>query len=393
MSNSFFHRHFGLIFAIICGLTAANTYYVQPLLYTISMNFNVSIIKTSNIVSLSQIGMFLGLIFIVPLGDSINKKFLLLAMFTFNALALFGIAAAYTINIFYIGAFIVGASTTATSILMAYGAFISNDKNRANTIGKIMGGILFGILLSRVFSGILSQTFGWRSVYIAGGIIMAFITLYILTMFPNQKSEVKISYYKILKSLISLFAKFRVLSVCCVIGMCTFAVFTAFWTNLTYLLSSPFYEMPQSQIGLFSLFGVGGAAVCLLAGKFTKKYNDYTLVGVFIAVLFLSFILLFFGDISLTSLILGTFILDIGVYAVHILNQNIIYGLDKKSNSSIASAYGGSFIIGSAFGAYGSSIAYSIYNWKGVLTFCFALTAISFLAWIFGKKDLFKLKS
>lgn len=386
MSNYFFNKHFGLIFAIICGLTAANTYYVQPLLYEISLDFNISIIKTSNIVSLSQIGMFLGLIFIVPLGDNMNKKFLLLAMFAFNALALFGISVAHTINVFYIGAFIVGASTTATSILMAYGALLSSDKNRASTIGKIMGGILFGILLSRIFSGILSQAFDWRVVYIVGGIIMAFIVLYILIVFPNGKSEVEISYYKILKSIISLFSKFRVLSICCVIGLCAFAVFTAFWTNLTYLLSSPLYEMTQSQIGLFSLFGIGGAAVCLLAGKFVKKYNDYTLIGIFIAVLFLSFILLFFGDMSLTSLILGTFILDIGVYAVHILNQNIIYGLDKKSNSTIASAYGGSFIIGSAFGAYGSSVAYTKYNWEGVIAFCFVLTAISFSAWFFGKK-------
>lgn len=388
MSYNFFYKNFGLIFALMCGLSAANTYYVQPLLNGIALDFEVSITKTSNIVSLSQIGMFLGLILIVPLGDSINKKVLTLAMLICNSFALFSIAISPNIVIFYIGAFIVGASTTITSILMAYGAFLSKDGQRGSTIGIIMGGILFGILLSRIFSGILSSIFGWRSVYVVGGVIMLFVALYVLILFPNEKGGIKFSYCNFLKSIASLFVRFRILSICCIIGACAFAIFTAFWTSLTYLLSSPLYEMSQSQIGLFSLFGVGGAAICLLAGKLLTKYSikDFTLVGIFIGIIFLSLILLFFGDMSLISLIIGTFVLDIGIYGAHILNQNIIYGLDKKSNSAIASAYGACFILGSAFGAYGSSRAYLIYSWRGVCIFCFVLVTISFLAHIFGRK-------
>lgn len=388
MSYGFFYKNFGLIFALMCGLSAANTYYVQPLLNVIALDFEVTITKTSNIVSLSQIGMFLGLILIVPLGDSINKKVLILAMFICNCFALFSIAISPNIIIFYIGAFIVGISTTITSILMAYGAFLSKDEHRGSTIGIIMGGILFGILLSRIFSGVLSSMFGWRSVYEIASAVMLFIALCVLILFPNEKVDIKFSYFNLLKSIASLFARFKILSICCIIGACTFAIFTAFWTSLTYLLSSPLYEMSQSQIGLFSLFGVGGAAICLLAGKLLTKHfiKDFTLVGIFIGVIFLSFILLFFGDISLTSLIVGTFILDIGIYGAHILNQNIIYGLDKKSNSAIASTYGACFMLGSAFGAYGSSRAYIIYEWRGVCIFCSALIAISFLAYIFGRK-------
>ena len=66
------------IMALACGLGAANLYYVQPLLALIAHNFAVSDSSVGFIATLSQMGYALGLLFIVPLGDSISRRTLIL---------------------------------------------------------------------------------------------------------------------------------------------------------------------------------------------------------------------------------------------------------------------------------------------------------------------------
>ncbi|GJM74537.1 hypothetical protein HMSSN036_67530 [Paenibacillus macerans] len=57
-----------LILAVACGLIAANLYYTQPLVESISSAVGLSSGAAGLIVTLTQIGYGIGLLFIVPLG-------------------------------------------------------------------------------------------------------------------------------------------------------------------------------------------------------------------------------------------------------------------------------------------------------------------------------------
>ena len=66
----------GLVFllAAASGLAAANLYYSQPLLHTISKQFDISSATAGLIVTFTQIGYAVGLMLLVPLGDIVQRR-------------------------------------------------------------------------------------------------------------------------------------------------------------------------------------------------------------------------------------------------------------------------------------------------------------------------------
>lgn len=69
-----------LIMAIASGVCVANVYYNQPILQDIASSFRVSEGEAGSISVLTQVGYGLGIFFLIPLGDKINKKKLILCL-------------------------------------------------------------------------------------------------------------------------------------------------------------------------------------------------------------------------------------------------------------------------------------------------------------------------
>ena len=68
--------------AIVAGISVANLYYNQPLLYQISQDLQVSEFKTNLISMITQIGYALGLLFIIPLADLLPRRKIILINFS-----------------------------------------------------------------------------------------------------------------------------------------------------------------------------------------------------------------------------------------------------------------------------------------------------------------------
>ena len=85
-----------LIFAIAAGLSVANIYYAQPLLHSLARDFGMSPSSVGVVVTLTQVGYGLGLVFVVPLGDLIAPRRLILTQGALSILALVGVATATT---------------------------------------------------------------------------------------------------------------------------------------------------------------------------------------------------------------------------------------------------------------------------------------------------------
>jgi MFS family permease len=80
------------LFATACGLLAANVYYSQPIAGSIAISLGLAPAKTGIIVALTQAGFGAGLLLIVPLGDLIENRRLVLMLIGVSAVALLGCA-------------------------------------------------------------------------------------------------------------------------------------------------------------------------------------------------------------------------------------------------------------------------------------------------------------
>src|SRR6202012_5664136 len=67
-----------LLFAVACGLAVANVDYAQPLLDTMADEFGIGHAAVGLIITITQIGYGLGLLLVVPLGDILNRRRLII---------------------------------------------------------------------------------------------------------------------------------------------------------------------------------------------------------------------------------------------------------------------------------------------------------------------------
>ncbi|HRN73154.1 MAG TPA: hypothetical protein PLM81_08500, partial [Ginsengibacter sp.] len=84
--------------AVSCGIMVANLYYCQPLLGDFVEVFNISENASAWINICSQLGYGLGLFFIVPVGDMVPRRKLLMWMHLLAALSVAGVALSQNIG-------------------------------------------------------------------------------------------------------------------------------------------------------------------------------------------------------------------------------------------------------------------------------------------------------
>ena len=131
-------RAAALLFAVACGLAVANVYYAQPLLDTIANEFGISHATVGFVITVTQIGYGLGLLLIVPLGDLLNRRRLIVGQSLLSAVALLAVAAApnSTILLAAIGA--VGLLAVVTQVLVAYAATLARPEERGRVVGTVL---------------------------------------------------------------------------------------------------------------------------------------------------------------------------------------------------------------------------------------------------------------
>ena len=192
------------IMTIATGLIVANLYYNQPLLDDIARTFHTTKGKAGQVSVLTQMGYAAGMFFLAPLADMVKRKRLMVIMFAFIVISLAVTATAQSINVLIIASFFLGASSMIPQLLVPMAAHLAKPSERGKKLGVIMSGLLIGILLSRTFSGFISEYLGWRAVfYIAGG-IMLIIWLMIGVFLPEVEPDYKGTYKALMSSLIDL---------------------------------------------------------------------------------------------------------------------------------------------------------------------------------------------
>ncbi|MER7715337.1 MFS transporter [Streptomyces flaveolus] len=379
-------RGLTLLLAVVCGITTANAYYAQPLLDRMAHDLNASSSAVSLLVTTGQIGVACGLLFVVPAADIMRRQFLLTALFALDTLALAGSALAPNVLVLDLLALLIGVGAVAIPILTAYAAGLADDATRGRALGVIMGGVLFGILLSRTVASLIAAAGGWRTVYAVAAVAMAAVTVAVPRIVRDGSRPLRMAYGAQVLSVLTQFRDLPVLRSRCFLGACVMGAFTAFWTSVAFLLTAPPFSYSQIGIGVFALSGVAGALMTSGGGRLIDRYRHWRWQssGVCLAVLALSFALLMLGGTSILWLVVGAVVMDAAIQAVHVTNQSVVYELNDDARSRLAGGYMISFALGGAVGSACSAEAYHRWGWDGSCWVGVALAAAGLLAWAFG---------
>lgn len=371
-----------LVFAVTCGTSVANIYYAQPLLDSMAAAFAISPAAIGLVVTLTQAGYALGLLFIVPLGDLVDRRRLAVAQTFLSAVALAVVGTAHHAGVLFSGMIAVGLLAVVVQVLVAFTATLASPPERGRAVGLVTSGVVIGILSARFISGVIADLGGWRSVYLASALLMFVMSASLAWLLPrNATTPGSESYGAILRSIPTLFLRDPLLRVRAVLALLTFASFSTLWTSLVLPLSAAPLFFSHTEIGLFGLAGLAGALAAGGAGRLADRGLGQWTTGIALALLTSSWLPIMLLHVSLIALAIGVVMLDLSVQAVHVTNQSLIFIAYPDARSRLVGGYMVFYSIGSGIGAISATTIYAFLGWPGVAILGATFSAAAFVFW------------
>lgn len=374
------------LMALATGLSVACNYYVQPLLETVARTFTLSVNQAGFIVTTAQLGYAAGLLLLVPLGDMLERRGLIVAMSLLAAGGMVITALSPTLPLMLLGTALTGLFSVVAQILVPLAATLAAPEKRGKVVGTVMSGLLLGILLARTVAGGLAQIGGWRAVYWVASVLMVLMALALWRYLPRYQQSVKLNYGQLLCSIFGLFFTNPILRSRAVTGCLAFANFSILWTSMAFLLASPPYGYSEGTIGLLGLVGAAGALAARQAGSLADNGKARLTTTGGLIIMLVSWGMTALGSHSLIALIIGIIMLDLAVQGVHITNQSVIYRSMPEARNRLTAGYMTSYFIGGATGSLISATAFQHSGWSGVCAAGAFINVLNLLSWWRGSR-------
>ncbi|GJD30452.1 putative transporter [Methylobacterium adhaesivum] len=350
---------------LIAGGAVANIYYNQPLLALLVTEFGdraATLVPTASLV-----GYGLGILCLVPMGDSLPRRGLILAQMIGLAVALLAAALSPNLGTLAAASLAIGFLASAAQQAVPFAAELAPDATRGRMVGQVMTGLLSGILLARTVSGFVGAHYGWRAVFFAAAAVALVIAGIAAATLPRTVQTKPLRYRALMVSILHLVRTQPALRRASLCQGLLFASFNAFWTTLALLVEAPPFDLTAAGAGLFGVIGVVGAFIAPLSGRYTDRRGARPVVvagGLFVVAAFV--VLWAGGAVSLVAVGLGVLLIDIGLNGALIANQTRVYALVPGARGRVNTVLFTVMFVFGALGAFAGTQAFLAAGWSGV---------------------------
>jgi predicted MFS family arabinose efflux permease len=379
-----------LLIAAACGLIVANIYYAQPLVGPIRQAIGLSAGAAGLIVTLTQIGYCAGLLLVVPLGDLLENRRVVLALVGLLVLAL--VAAPVVPGLghpapaFLACSLLIGFSAVAVQVLVPYASHMAPEHVRGRVVGNIVSGLMFGIMLARPVASFITHVWSWQAVYGLSAVLMVLLAVVLRVLLPARRPHSALGYVALLASMRGLVRDLPVLRRRAVYQAGMFGAFSVFWTVTPLLLASPAYGMSQRDIAWFALAGVAGAVAAPISGRVADRGWTRPATASCMLLGLLSFVPTLGaeggGRLGLGILVLAAIALDFAVSGNLVLGQRAIYALGAEVRGRVNGLYMATFFLGGAAGSALGAWSFAHGGWQAACAVGMGLIGAVFLVFL-----------
>ncbi|WP_426199317.1 MFS transporter [Pseudomonas sp. DC3200b2] len=367
--------------AFCCGAVVANLYYAQPIVELIAPSIGLSREHASLIVSLTQLGYAVGLLFLVPLADLLENKRLIIGFTLLVGAFMAWAGFTQSPSLFLIASLMIGLTSVAVQILVPLAAHMAPEQSRGRVVGNIMSGLLLGILLARPVSSLLSQYLGWRGLFYSAAGLMVVIALLVALLLPKRVPNHHTTYSRLIGSVFGLATQHAVLRERSLYQALLFASFSLFWTIAPIELIRH-HGFTQNGVALFALVGAVGAIAAPVAGRLADAGHGHrsTLAGLILAPVAL--LIASIPGVGYFGLVAAAIILDFAVQLNMVLGQREVYALDPNSRARLNAVFMTSIFVGGALGSLIASPLYEQLDWASAIGMAALIPALALLTFV-----------
>ncbi|MDE3012102.1 MAG: MFS transporter [Pseudomonadota bacterium] len=355
------------LLATACGLIVANLYYAQPLTALISQSIGLGAEHAGLITTFTQLGYGAGLIFIAPLGDLIENRRLVVAGLALTTTALLAAWLSHSALSFLLAALFIGLGSVVAQVIVPFAAHLTVETQRGHVVGKVMTGLLLGIMLARPAASLIAGVWGWHAVFLASALATGSLAIALAGRLPRRDPAATTRYPQLLSSMWHLLTTTPVLQRRALYHACLFGAFSLFWTTVPLLLTGPIFGLSQLQLAAFALVGVAGAIAAPIAGRMADrgKVRSGTLLAM--SAVAAAFALTLIGTpgsrTAVLALCAAAVLLDMGVAANLVFGQREIFVLGAAMRGRLNGLYMAIFFLGGALGSSLGAWCFAHHGW------------------------------
>jgi predicted MFS family arabinose efflux permease len=370
------------LLAFTAGAVVANLYYNQPLLPEIGRTFGLRNGHVGLVSTASQLGYAVGLLFFVPLGDIIERRKLIVTLLWCVAASLAASAAAPNVGLLGVASFAVGVTTVVPQLVIPFAAGLVDASSRGRVVGRVMAGLLIGILAARVVAGAVGAVAGWRAMFAIAAVLMVGLASALARALPSEPTRPRVPYPALMRSLVIVAREQPVVRDAGTIGALCFLGFSAFWTTLAFRLELAPLHYGSAVAGAFGLVGIVGASAAPLVGRIADRRSPRATVGAGLVIVAVAFVLFAAFGATLAGLVIGVILLDAGMQAVGVSNQTRIYRLPAEQHNRLNTVYMVTYFTGGSIGSALGVWAWGQWRWTGVCAAALASIAIAGVVYV-----------
>lgn len=345
----------------------ASIYAIQPLLPLFVENYGISVSASSLLLSLTIIGLIIGLVIFGFLSDRFGRTIFIKLSLIGTVIPFILIPQIHSYALFMTLRFFQGIA--AAALLASALAYLSEEMDRKSVgvaTGLYISSNALGGMAGRVVIGYVTDYYSWQTAfYLLGAIglgifVIVFISLPTSRFFKPSKLPIKndfIGFAHHLKNprLLVIFGLGTVLQLS----------FTGVWTYLPFYLQEPPFNLSLKLISyLFFAYSIGVIA-SPIAG-WMVGYMKLTPMRI-IAIIVLSLGAFMTLSSSLFIIVVGLCVLCLGFFIAHSLTATTVSEQATHHKGSAASLYLVAYYIGVASGSTLLSPVWSFAGWQGLI--------------------------
>lgn len=358
----------GGLMALLAASTAAMSaalHYMTPILPELGREFGLGPTEVGLIPTLCFAGFFAGNLLLVPLGDVMEKKRLILAKLAVLAAMQAVIGLAWSYPVLLAASFITGICSSVTQDIVPLLSGLAAPAERGKAVGTVLSGLFFGILFGRVGGGLVAEQFGWRWIYALSVVLVAAALAALWVRLPDAPARAAMRYGALMGSLVALYRDRADVRRASLTQFCIGIGYGGFWATLAPMLAAV-HGLGPAAAGVMAVPGAAGIFVARPAGRLMDRHGVRPVALTGAALVLVAYLVLGGAVLTLAALVLGAILLDCGLRAAMVANQALVTGADPAARSRANSVLATHVWGGNAAGAFAASAAFAAFGWWGV---------------------------
>jgi len=365
-----------LLLAVTVFASAGTVHFQTPMLGRFAVEFAATPAAIGWIPTLSFGGFLAGIVFLVPLGDRVDKRRLILAHLIGLIAAVLGMAASPALPFLWLASFAIGVFASVSQYVVPLAVELAPVHARGAAVGSVMSGLFLGILFGRVAGGIVAATLGWRWMYVISALMLAMLLACLATRLPASPPRTTHRYGDLLRSLVALYRREPLLRRASIVQFLLALGYGGFWATIAAMLAARFGYGP-TVAGLIGIPGAAGLLVARPAGRALDRHGPAPVVTSGIALFAFAFVVLAFGATTIVAVIAGAALLDCGLRAAMVANQTLVTSVDPQARSRLNTLFQAHMWGGNAVGAVIASTALTRAGWLAVCAIAFGAATLA----------------